>query len=52
MDSLLSSSTPVHFYDTDRHLILCGVRGFADRRAAAHDVRAAFATDPHRDSLA
>lgn len=31
MDSFLSSSIPVHFYDTDRHLILCGVRGFADR---------------------
>ncbi len=31
MDALLSSSSTVHFYDTGRHLILCGLRGFPDR---------------------
>jgi hypothetical protein len=30
MDATSASST-VHFYDTDRHLILCGLRGFPDR---------------------
>ncbi len=31
MDALLSSPSTVHFYDTGRHVILCGLRGFPDR---------------------
>jgi hypothetical protein len=29
--SAVSSSSVVHYFDTDRHAILCGVSGFPDR---------------------
>lgn len=31
MDALFNTSATIHFYDTDRHVIVCGVPGFADR---------------------
>jgi len=30
-DTAVSSSSLIHFYDTARHVILCGVSGFPDR---------------------
>jgi len=30
-EALVSSSSPIHYYDTDRHVMLCGVSGFPDR---------------------
>ncbi len=34
MDAL-TSSTPIHFYDTRSHTIACGLRGF-DHRSTKH----------------
>ena len=31
MDALFTPSSPVHFFDPDRHVILCGLHGFPDR---------------------
>lgn len=31
----VTARSPVHYYDTSRHLILCGLRGF-DHRSTKH----------------